>query len=98
MPVMDPLPFYWPPPSPPPSPSTGVPDVPLPEPRFLTIPPRVPPTVVGIGPYSVLLQVLRHCLSALSDRLDQKRRAEIDADGRSEEHTSELQSRLHLVC
>src|SRR2546429_5188126 len=36
----------------------------------------------------------RHCVSALPGSVLQRR----DAVPRSEEHTSELQSRLHLVC
>src|SRR5687768_18198119 len=48
-------------------------------------------SALGAGPDDVVRQEL-----LLLGRLGP--RAEVDVVGRSEEHTSELQSRLHLVC
>src|SRR2546422_3126464 len=48
-----------------------------------------------LGLKRVLIVTDRHLVEVgLPDRI----RALLDEEGRSEEHTSELQSRLHLVC
>src|SRR2546422_4869297 len=59
-------------------------------------------------PYTTLFRSLlsRECLESLDERLERLLStqpasigsARLDLFGRSEEHTSELQSRLHLVC
>src|SRR2546422_7193158 len=44
-------------------------------------------------------QPLHGCLERVVRQVDQEvALSELGEDGRSEEHTSELQSRLHLVC
>src|SRR5437763_8798923 len=47
-------------------------------------------------PIATFRRVLRH--AALEQRLDDLVRARRDAEIRSEEHTSELQSPMYLVC
>src|SRR2546422_2272240 len=50
-------------------------------------------------PYTTLFRSRRECsFSVLSLRSSIIPAARCFSDGRSEEHTSELQSRLHLVC
>src|SRR2546429_2839552 len=46
---------------------------------------------------ATIRELLPHADHAAEDR-EVERREIADVDGRSEEHTSELQSRLHLVC
>src|SRR5256884_9090613 len=46
---------------------------------------------------ATIRELLPHADHAVEDR-EVERREIADVDGRSEEHTSELQSRLHLVC
>src|SRR2546422_7570270 len=65
---------------------------------FLMI--RRPPRST-LFPYTTLFRSLPLCADGfparLAERLDRRKRA-AEAARRSEEHTSELQSRLHLVC
>src|SRR2546422_8229164 len=53
-------------------------------------------TLFRSGPEEALGVAGEHGLSAVVEQLDLRRTAA--RDPRSEEHTSELQSRLHLVC
>src|SRR2546422_3510248 len=57
--------------------------------------------IVGAGPEEIALAPsVSVALSAVAEALDYRRRPKgvVTSPVRSEEHTSELQSRLHLVC
>src|SRR2546422_5633373 len=78
---------------------SGCPGSEPPDPRLRGRQPRSPPSAV---PLAVTLDRLHHFphrrVALLPSHCDHALPLEILVDLRSEEHTSELQSRLHLVC